>query len=98
MLVIGAELFVVVLVAGILASLAWSGASYGRLVCVGAVGAALLFGYDMVREVMAGVALGHIRYAMPVWGVVFVCAGWPPGSSWRAGPATSFYRPLSPAC
>ena len=72
-LVIGAELFGVVLVAGILASRAWSGAGYGRLVCVGAVGAALLFGYDMVREIMASVALGHIRYAMPVWSVVFVC-------------------------
>ena len=67
-LVIGAELFVVVLVAGILARLASGGASYGRLVCVGAVCAALLFCYDMVREAMAGVALApsqahHIRFA-----------------------------------
>ena len=69
---LGASLSVLVLFLGGLAAYALRGAHYGRCVCTLAVAAALFFCYDLIRDAMAGVALGHIRYAMPVWGVLFL--------------------------
>ena len=47
-------------------------AAYGRVVCTLAVAAALFFCYELIQEAMSKLALGHIRYAAPVWGLVLL--------------------------